>query len=306
LGKLPYFNFYPKDWRSDAIFTCSLAARGLWLEMMNMMHGSERYGYLSINGQPIPDEAIARYCGASLQEYLPLVTELERARILSRTSDGVIFSRRMVSDETQRAEWRKQKKGQRDVRLNVHPDVRKMSAPSASAFPSTKKEESKDVVRTGFDLFWESYPKERRIDKRDALKAWIRTKAEEHAGEVLASLADWKKHSQWQEARFIPHTTTFLNKERWKSPVPKESNGARQASREQQRVENSQQAIERALGSRSRLADALRGDVSGGDYRGNGAALPANVKRHSTGVAAQSVPVGSEEIEVSSDTSRSA
>jgi hypothetical protein len=122
--------YYPKDWRADAVFGCSLAARGLWHEMMNMMHASERYGYLCNNGAAIPDEAISRYCGCSLQEYQTLLPELERAGVPRRTPNGIIFCKRMVDDQKERQVWRKQKKNQRDARSpsDVHPNVRRMSA----------------------------------------------------------------------------------------------------------------------------------------------------------------------------------
>lgn len=88
------------------MFTCSLAARGLWHEMMNMMHVSENYGYLGNKGKAYTPEAIARYCGASLEEYLTLLTELDSVGIPRRNSDGIIYSKRMVEDEKKRKQWR--------------------------------------------------------------------------------------------------------------------------------------------------------------------------------------------------------
>jgi hypothetical protein len=140
-GKNPAFMYYPKDWRADAVFGCSLAARGLWLEMMNMMHASERYGYLCNNGAAIPDEAISRYCGCSLQEYQSLLPELERAGVPRRTPNGIIYCKRMVDDQKERQVWRKQKKNQRDKASprDVHPNVHQMSGalpfPPPSAIP---------------------------------------------------------------------------------------------------------------------------------------------------------------------------
>lgn len=137
-SKAPSFQYYPKDWRADAVFTCSLAARGLWHELMNMMHAQERYGYLSHNGLPIPDEAISRYCGCNLQEYQTLLAELTRAGVPSRTSNGTIYSRRMVDDEKKRSDWRKRQQNHRD-RVDVrHGDVTPMSRGSSSPSSSPK------------------------------------------------------------------------------------------------------------------------------------------------------------------------
>ncbi|PJX23863.1 hypothetical protein CAP48_12370 [Advenella sp. S44] len=33
--------------------SCSLAARGLWHEMMCLMHESEPYGHMAVNGKPM-------------------------------------------------------------------------------------------------------------------------------------------------------------------------------------------------------------------------------------------------------------
>lgn len=101
MGKRPSFQNYPGDWLRDNVAGCSLAAQGLWLRMMYIGHDSERYGYLQWNGKPIPQESIARMCGAaSLDEYLALLSELFAAGVPSRTPKGVIFSRRMVKDES--------------------------------------------------------------------------------------------------------------------------------------------------------------------------------------------------------------
>jgi len=47
----PWMKFYPADWRSDPMLRlCSLAARGLWAEMICLMHEAEPYGSLLVNG----------------------------------------------------------------------------------------------------------------------------------------------------------------------------------------------------------------------------------------------------------------
>jgi hypothetical protein len=49
--------------------------------------------------QPILPGVLARMVGTSEQEVLALLEELEGFGVFSRTSDGVIYSRRMVRDE---------------------------------------------------------------------------------------------------------------------------------------------------------------------------------------------------------------
>lgn len=229
MGKEPSFQYYPKDWRADAVFGCSIAARGLWHEMMNMMHTGERYGYLSINDLPIPDESIARYCGVSLAEYQILLPELERAGVPRRTSDGIIFCKRMVEDAKQRAEWRKQKHNQRvkAIPQSCPKDVRAMSAPSPSPspppIPIQKKEKKESPAKSAglsqdFLAFWDAYP--RKLAKQDAIRAWAHSSCGGHLDEILSSLKSWNATEQWKKAEFIPYPATWLNGLRWKeNPV---------------------------------------------------------------------------------------
>ncbi len=98
--KRPSFQFYPADWRKDpALAACSLAARGLWMELLCIAHESERYGFLSINGKAMTPAQLARIVGETPALVTKLLREIEDAGVLSRTGEGVIFSRRMVRDE---------------------------------------------------------------------------------------------------------------------------------------------------------------------------------------------------------------
>ncbi|MDR0250681.1 MAG: hypothetical protein LBI35_05155 [Burkholderiales bacterium] len=101
--KRPAFQFYPADWRKDsALQICSIAARGLWIEVMCIMHESDQYGHLSINGKPMSSKQLARLVGESENVVDGLLAELEDAGVFSRTEEGCIFSRRMVNDESLR------------------------------------------------------------------------------------------------------------------------------------------------------------------------------------------------------------
>ena len=88
----------------------------------------------------------------------------------------------------------------------------------------------------------------------------------------------------------------------WRGVFPvEEEYGTRQASREQQRTERSQEAIERALGHRSGLADALRANVPGRDNGRTGPALPRSIERPVQRDAAQGVLEGHKDLQVSPD-----
>lgn len=109
----PWMKFYPQDWRSDEkLRMCSLAARGLWIEMLAIMHRSERYGHLLIGGRSPTEAQLAVQAGAPSDQVPELIAELELAGVFSRTSGGVIFSRRMMRDDKKAQTARKNgKKG---------------------------------------------------------------------------------------------------------------------------------------------------------------------------------------------------
>lgn len=98
--KRPSFQFYPSDWlRDTALRTCSIGARGLWIDMICFMHEGNPYGHLKVNGKAVSDTQLSRMCGGEVIEVKKWLDELESSGVLSRDSDGCIFSRRMIRDE---------------------------------------------------------------------------------------------------------------------------------------------------------------------------------------------------------------
>lgn len=91
--------FYVSDWRADPeLRACSLAARGLWLELIAIMHNAEPYGHLLIGGQKPSTSTIASLAGATSQAVVAALAELRKNGVSSVTDGGVIYSRRMVRD----------------------------------------------------------------------------------------------------------------------------------------------------------------------------------------------------------------
>ena len=97
--KQPWLKFYPMDWRGDAgLRQCGYAARGLWIDMLGIMHEAEPYGHLLLNGRAPTPGNLAAMLGGSEPEVRKLLAQLEDTGVFSRTADGVIYSRRMVKD----------------------------------------------------------------------------------------------------------------------------------------------------------------------------------------------------------------
>jgi hypothetical protein len=96
----PWMKFYPGDWRADEqLRMCSLAARGLWIECIALMHRATPYGHLLVNGQAPTDAQLGVLAGAPSDQIPDLLRELETAGVFSRTRAGAIYSRRMTRDE---------------------------------------------------------------------------------------------------------------------------------------------------------------------------------------------------------------
>lgn len=145
-GKAPAFQFYPDDWLSDTkLNLCSLQAQAFWLRLLCVMHTCAPYGHLTFDGitAPTPRD-IGRVTGVHPLGVPPLVSELERRGVLSRTPGGVIYSRRMVRDERNRLINRQNGKyGGNPMLVNpVNPPVKAQVKP-----PDKASSSSSSVVR---------------------------------------------------------------------------------------------------------------------------------------------------------------
>src|SRR6476469_1137509 len=98
-SKFYWLPFNPSAWRSDPkLRACSLAARGLWIEMLGLMWEASPRGYLQINGQVIDQEELSLQVGAKPAQVRKALAELHRNDVYSVNDSGVIFSRRMVRE----------------------------------------------------------------------------------------------------------------------------------------------------------------------------------------------------------------
>jgi hypothetical protein len=99
--KRPSFQFYPGDWlRATDLRSCSVGARGLWMDMICLMHEGTPYGHLKVGEKVILPPNLARIVGASLSEVEGWLEELKDAGVFSSDPTGCIYSRRMIKDES--------------------------------------------------------------------------------------------------------------------------------------------------------------------------------------------------------------
>jgi hypothetical protein len=150
--------FYPQDWRSDEkLRMCSLAARGLWIEMLALMHRSERYGHLLVSGRVPTDAQLAVLVGAPHDQLPMLLAELDGAGVFSRAASGAIYSRRMTRDKRKSEKARRNGKKGGDASLGKnkekaallkqqlkpplkHKEARSQKPEEANASPRAKPE----------------------------------------------------------------------------------------------------------------------------------------------------------------------
>lgn len=148
--KLPAIQFYPADWRKDpGVQSLDYFDRGVWFEILCLMHESPERGKLLLNGQPMPDEALARVLGLDNQILTKVLTTLLTYGVASRDEDtGALMSRRMVRDEMIRqVRTEAGKKGGNPALLNQKPTttvkqkrttgVKQIPTPSSSSSSSS-------------------------------------------------------------------------------------------------------------------------------------------------------------------------
>src|SRR5438270_9915051 len=100
--------FFWAKWEGDeALKQVGLAAQGLWMRMLCIMHKGEPYGHLTTaSGRPLDAKALANGVGKSVDEIEALLAELADWEVFSKTGAGVIFSRRLVRDRLESRDHR--------------------------------------------------------------------------------------------------------------------------------------------------------------------------------------------------------
>lgn len=212
--KRPAFQFYPGDWRSNAnLRRCTHKERGIWIDVMCLLHDSEEYGILR---WPLKELAEAVSCKpaelASLaakgvlkgadagQECEPFVytprhagKDGDPATLVPAQVGPVWFSSRMVKDEYLRS-----KRGE-GSRFGAEPKAAPDAAPKATigarkgdgaSSSSSSSSSRKDYGASAPEAWipqdvWAAYCEHRRT-KRAAIKT------DETVRLIVADLADWR------------------------------------------------------------------------------------------------------------------
>lgn len=207
--KRPSFQFYPNDWRSDpALRMCSSGARGLWIDMLCLMHEGTPYGHLTHREKDILPEVLARLTGNAISDIETWLCELLEHGVAQKNDGGTIYSRRMVRDEEVR-----QVRAAGGVKSLKHPNVPKKKkgrpsrtslkgSPSSSSSSSnttpTPSGQDADVERV-VAYYCAVHPKRKVIG--DKPRALIRKGLENFSAADLCAAIDGNANDEWHRER---------------------------------------------------------------------------------------------------------
>lgn len=248
--KLPAIQWYPGDWlRDPGVQSLSYEDQGIWFAILMRMWEGEERGKLTLNGQAMPVEALARLLGLDNQKVNQTLTTLLTYGVTSvEPTTGIIYSRRMVRDENlrkTRAECGKL--GGNPVLLNQKSNQSLTTGVKVAPTPSSSSSSSSsdvnplpptaqppailtpDDVGYWVDLIMELYPTPadsrsvyRWVDDNDnRLSAKGRDKFLNFMTEVQIGLEEWKEYWASRGNEFVPDVMKWLHGCGWKKHPPK-------------------------------------------------------------------------------------
>lgn len=225
MTKLPAFQFYPADWRKDiGVQSLSYHDRGVWFEILCLMHESEQRGKLLLNGKPMPNEVLSRILGLDKQGLHQALERIKAVGVTSVDESGALINRRMVKDEHIRQVRKKAgEQGGNPVLLNQE-DKQKPSKPPSKTKPlliqsSTAEEEKKkttnvvsekppDAVQKVFEYWQTKLGKENHSLTADRRRI-IQTRLKCFSVEQLCSAIDGTFKDDWLMGRDVKSTKPY-------------------------------------------------------------------------------------------------
>jgi hypothetical protein len=198
----PWFKFWPSDWLGDEkLRVCSLAARGLWVECLALMHKAEPYGHLLVNGAAPTLQELGKLVAATAGETSRMLDELKTKGVYSVTEAGVIFSRRMVRDKA------REQKASADGKRGGNPVLTNTNKPTLKGDVNGIHKLTRTDARVPDSIFQNSQVQEHRDEdvaecvepveiKPKQLAALVRDewKAYEQSGRQFEDVTDLSEH----------------------------------------------------------------------------------------------------------------
>jgi len=235
----PSQQWYWDTWfSSHDVQSCSMAAQGLWINMLGIMFVSEIRGTLTINGIQMDNKSIAKRFRLPLKEVNKLITELENQQAFSRLEDGTIISRRMYRDskrkeELSRIRAKAGKKGmqRRWKQTDNKPNNKKITNLTASSLtppPTVTVNNDKHIV--AFETFWKSWPSKRRDNQKNCKTKFLALCKKDRLDEFKKACQNYATELDYQKNnnnfdQTPKLTSTWMNN--WEEWIDKKADGAR-------------------------------------------------------------------------------
>ncbi len=187
-NKAPSFQFYPEDWLSNVkLQLCSMTAQGLLINLMCLMHQSEKYGYLLINGSQTNHKQLIKLLRMHHKTFNKALSELISCGVLKEDENGVLYCKRMVDDNRLREIRREagklggnphlvKGKVKQKVKQDDNQNPTPSSPPSSSPPPTIK-----DKVVSLLSLF-EKYESDFTTEELKLKKAFLKHWTEKNEG----------------------------------------------------------------------------------------------------------------------------
>jgi hypothetical protein len=241
--KRPAFQFYTADWRNNAkLRRCSPAARGVWMDVLCVLHDSDEYG---VCRWPLVD--LANSANAPIK----LVRELVEKDVLKgadRGAEPYVYTPRHAGKDGEpvtlvetgtgpcwyssrfvRDEWVRQRRGSatqftednQPPKTTPKPPIgeRQGDGPTSSSAEKLSKPSASHPLAGGFDDFWMAWPKnERKQDKAKCLDHWKRNDLGSIADRIAADVRIKRGTQKWQEG-FVEAPLVYLRGKRWDDGV---------------------------------------------------------------------------------------
>ena len=255
MSKIPSFQFYPADWLNDIkLQTCSLEAQGLLINLMCLMHQSEPYGYLIINGSIPPMKAVCKVLRLHHKTYQARLKELILSGVLKEDEKGVVCCKRMIKDEYIRQVRRESGKlgGNPLLKQIVKQASKQKPTPSSSSSSSSSDSDIKDNSANAekvyitkkkrklsgkrletFNIFWEAFNYKKGMSA--AADSWLDIPS--LTDDLVAIIVSAAKNTAMERSRIITKGGTpkmaqgWITEKRWEDEITTTENGGQKDER---------------------------------------------------------------------------
>lgn len=178
MSKDKWFKFYPADWLSDPnLNACSYTARGIWIDLICQAHNSEKYGFLTINGQNLTEKSLKKVKKWTKKESKAF-SELVQNGVIAQSDDGAFYVHRLLKerDLVELARENGKKGGNPSLKVGVNPRVK--GTVKLELRNKNKEIRDKNIyMGEKFARWWDLYQKKR--GRKEALEFWLKMTEED-------------------------------------------------------------------------------------------------------------------------------